>query len=112
MASVGHIAVDHRAGLDDAVCPYGYARHDDGARADAGAFADPRVEIDAPRHVMGEDNCLMVDHATSGDVDALGPRPVNQRGRRDPCRGVYVHLPQAGLDQPLPLLPQCHAAGR
>lgn len=104
MAPIRHVSVDDRPWRNPAVSAQRHAGQDYRARADKTAMPNIGVEIKATGHVMGQHNSMMIDHAVWANMDALGPRTVDQRSGRDPRGGMDVHLPEMRLHKSLPAL--------
>lgn len=105
-SSIRHIAYDHRSSFDSTVKPHSDAGQHDRARADHCAVAYYCVQIQTTRHVMGQDNRVMVDHAILANMDTFRPRAVDQRGRCDPGGRMNIHQPKVLANEGLPLLAQ------
>lgn len=102
--SIGYVTVDHGARFDPALCADADAWQDDGSGADEASFADVGVQVKAARHVVRENNGMMIDNALCADMDALRPCAIDQRGCRYPGCRIDVHLPEPRLHKPLPTL--------
>jgi len=60
---------------------------------DVGTGADARIEIQASRHVMGEDDRFLIDHCARPDMNTLGPGSINICCGCDDCGSIDVHTP-------------------
>lgn len=94
-ASGSNVLRHYRPGSDDAFIADLDAGEDDAARADEAPLPDTRVEVEAPRAIVSEDDRAKCHPGVTTYVNSLGVRPIEGGAQAELHRSVDVHAEDA-----------------